>query len=530
MRLRSVVCMGMVIGAVLSLPGAVQSQQTEGWPVSLGFEGLYGKVNFADESLLWDEEIVGGALNLGFGWGFALRGYYWEGRGIDSTQAGGVRSYGGELQFDIGLFDHLKPYLVAGVGELKFDDGYEDQLGETPETATTITLGGGIALDVTRWFRVDVGIRDLAFEREGLVQLPESRSKRIDNTQVTAAVTLTLGRKHRTSAQSQRTATVPVTFVPQGAVVSGGQGVSPAAAAVVGAAAAGGVADPQVKAALHAAGIDTTGIRTDYAATAVEDILDAEVGYVDAKFPAYAPIGQERIPISGERGDTLALRMQWRMHEAFDYVVAQNVEALLQELNEGLETRNVSSDTRRDIMDDARKILAARLGQVQEETELAIPENLRQTEEERERRAKRRRLAFELGGSFGESAAQFVLGGQVGLAAPWSSSMAIVPEVQVGMFDGGSSLLAQGALRYVWDRDGVEPFLGAGIGLLVFGNQVGDRESGSRLVVNPVVGVEIPIEAFSRWFGSSARGLFMEYQGVDFFSIHRVMAGINWSY
>ena len=51
---------------------------------------------------------------------------------------------------------------------------------------------------------------------------------------------------------------------------------------------------------------------------------------------------------------------------------------------------------------------------------------------------------------------------------------------------------------------------------------------GSAFVFNPAIGVNINSKSLQKLFGASAKGYFVELQGVDFFNNTRLIAGVNW--
>ena len=147
---------------------------------------------------------------------------------------------------------------------------------------------------------------------------------------------------------------------------------------------------------------------------------------------------------------------------------------------------------------------------------------------ERAETSRRRRLSGALGGSFGNGT-QLLMGGQLGLAVPWSPSLSFVSDVTLGFFSGGVSTLVQGSLRYFLPKDGVQPFGGLGLGVLVLSDKMGDL-SGANLVLTPILGVEIPATDMKDVFGEKLKGYFVEYQGVGFFDLHRFVFGLNWNF
>ena len=100
-------------------------------------------------------------------------------------------------------------------------------------------------------------------------------------------------------------------------------------------------------------------------------------------------------------------------------------------------------------------------------------------------------------------------------------------EVSLGFFSGGVSTLAQGSVLYHYPNSGAQPYGGLGLGVLVLSDKIGNL-SGANLVVTPILGVEIPAKEMKDVFGERMKGYFVEYQGVKFFDLHRVVFGMSW--
>ena len=131
------------------------------------------------------------------------------------------------------------------------------------------------------------------------------------------------------------------------------------------------------------------------------------------------------------------------------------------------------------------------------------------------------------GGATVSEGGQAVLGARVNLGPFLAAvpALDLVPEVAVGFGSGGTSTLLAANAQYWFGRLGtLQPYVGAGLGLMNFSDEVGSRD-GLDLVVNPSVG--------SAWtFGGSpllrAAQFFVEYQGLDWFDLSRVNAGLRW--
>ena len=497
----------------LVAPSGLAAQNPSTWDLAVSFGTFGGQFQFADSTHLPTQEMFGGSVAVDLGRGVLFRGYYWQGVNEDLAATDPMFGYGGEIQFDLNLFSAVKPFFVGGLGSMEFGADYEDELGRTPQKTTTYDLGAGVALDLARWLRLEVAARNYLFEGPRLED-EEVADTRHSSLLLTGGVTITLGR--RKTAPSVRsviageTAPVPGEYAAPG--VPAGMVLVPRAQAGV------AVLNDSLRG----------GLPTPLADGAVRSILTVEMGYLDALFPDQAKLGEERIPITGERADTLKARLTYRMHEAFDYLATAEAAAVLAELDAQLDAYGITLDAKDEILTAARETLAQRVRLVEAEgREQLIQLDSAMVWEDAEA-LRRRRLSGALGGSFGNGT-QFLLGGQLGFGAPWSPSFSFVPEVTLGFFDGGVSTLVQGSLRYFYPRDGVEPYGGLGLGVLVLSGTLGDL-SGSSVALTPILGVEIPATGMRDVFGEGLKGYFVEYQGVGFFDLHRLVFGLNWGF
>ena len=113
------------------------------------------------------------------------------------------------------------------------------------------------------------------------------------------------------------------------------------------------------------------------------------------------------------------------------------------------------------------------------------------------------------------------------------SSLRFVPELALGWGEGARSVMAVGnvQLRLPTMRLGqfptFTPQLGLGAGLLHFNEEVSGRD-GLDGVLNLGYGAAIDL-----WQSSSNRNvpvLVVEHQGVDLFSLNRLIAGLRWRF
>lgn len=511
----------LLIAAIMSTPSGLAAQKPSPWDLAVSVGAFGGQFQFADSTHLARQEMFGGSAAIDFGRGVSLRGYYWQGANEDLDGTDPIFGYGGEIQFDVHLFSAIKPFFLGGIGIMDFDSSYVDQLDRPLAETTTYTLGGGVALDLARWFRLDVTARNYMFqgpEREGA----ETSDAWHSNFLLTGGVTVTVGRRRNVpsaaSILSGEAAPVPGEYAGSETVLAGAQpGIIMVPISAV-------EQDPlKVAATADSLAIAKSPPLAD---DAVRSILATEIGYLDALFPSLASLGEERLPISGEEADTLRFRLARRMHETFEYLATTESAGVLAALDTQLDAYNITLDAKDEILAAAEETLNQRVRLMEAEGRQLVAQLDSAQTWERAEGARRRRLSGAGGGSFGNGT-QLLVGGQMGLAAPWSPSFSIVPEVALGFFGGATSALVQGSVRYFHPGEGIEPFAGLGLGVLILSGELGDR-SGTNLVVTPILGVEVPAPDMGDVFGSKLKGYFVEYQGVGFFDSHRLVFGLNW--
>ena len=126
------------------------------------------------------------------------------------------------------------------------------------------------------------------------------------------------------------------------------------------------------------------------------------------------------------------------------------------------------------------------------------------------------------------SGTQWVVGARANLGTFLQAlpALRLVPEIAFGFGSGGTStLLAANAQYWPFQLGNVSPYVAAGLGLMNFGDGVAGRD-GWDLVVNPAIGAAWNVAGSPL----GAAQLFAEYQGVDFFDVSRLNAGLRWSW
>ena len=514
------------LGALVSGTPGLTAQAIEGpWGAGIGFEAFAGAIDFNSQLDLERQTVVGALGGLKLGRDVSLLGYYWRGTADDLSRAEDIESWGGEFQFDLNFGSAFKPFLLAGGGRINFLEDYLDEDGEPREDENVLIIGGGLAWDVNRWFRITGTARDY------IIEVPADPVVDGGESTLVSSWMFTGGLQFRLGGQPER--------IGVGAAALAAGGAAPGGAAIVPVPESGQIlvtygADAQF--AGDATTIvtpegDTIAVSGSAAAiVAVNQILQTELGYIDALYPEYTSLEGGRQPLEGERADTLERRMAQRMNEIFDYLMVVESDQVRTTLRAQLEAANVGDDATDQVMARADTVLDARLAQFQATSVVVADEQTLARERYERNKALRRFAAPYMGGNF-SNGGQFLIGGRVGLNTTWQADRwAWVPEVTIGFGGGGVSTLVQGGLQYHFPSSSWwDVYTGLSGGILVLSDQVGDQD-GARFVFTPLVGFSGESAEIAQGLGGGAWGWFAEYQAVGFFDLNRILVGLNWAY
>jgi hypothetical protein len=83
-----------------------------------------------------------------------------------------VHSWGGELDFNLNPGPGISPHLIIGGGNLDYRSGFEED-GMTPEDQTVFIAGAGVDLDLGRHFKIDIKARDYMFSSDELADVQD---------------------------------------------------------------------------------------------------------------------------------------------------------------------------------------------------------------------------------------------------------------------------------------------------------------------------------------------------------------------
>lgn len=118
---------------------------------------------------------------------------------------------------------------------------------------------------------------------------------------------------------------------------------------------------------------------------------------------------------------------------------------------------------------------------------------------------------------------QFIAGGQVWLRTALAL-LSIVPELAIGH---GTSLFGGVGAHVATTSPRTRLYVGLNAGY--FWMSTDDTEF-NEFVLTPKAGFLLNAPGMSGPFGDKALGLMLEYQGLDWFTLHRALIGVRWRF
>lgn len=553
-------------------------------------EPYSGRLRFDDPSGLGDHEIVGGRLGANLSDNLILSGYYWRGmrKGYETTED--LQSYGGEAEFLLGGGRGAVPYLLMGAGKLDFMSDFRDTDGRQRSDKALLILGAGVGFLVNDYLRLNVGARDYILSESDLDDVGSPDELR-HSLAVTGGLSFIIGgtrgagprgagpRATLAQAGPEQGAGVALAPAPSRAVWPGEAG-GPEEAAAEGVASMAAPAPaplppvPSAAAAYGAAPAYEAGKNIVIPAPAVGEIYVryGEPGAVSvitglAVVPAVPGVSGVPVPPGtvGAPGAVAPSGAQLGIQdrEALRKVIDEEIVAALRASGaaarpEGTPAQPDQADLIAQRIADSieQRLSAAAQAQpttivierpqeaappavpapqpevvtpsagVPDSTALALaapgrtPVAGRAVAPGLSRSSK----AYTFTGINLDDPVQWLVGARFD-AAPIrrGSRIWIVPEVEFGLFNKGSLMLVANA-QYDFDASvnihgtRITPYMYAGAGLLHFGKGVGrDR---NEAVLNLGYGVTFDIRKLNAY---------VEHQGVDLFSLHRLILGLRWA-
>jgi len=469
-------------------------------------EPFGGRLKFDDKTRIEDCEIVGGRIGLNVTENLGVRGYYWHGmtKGYNATYP--AQSWGGEAQFFLARGEGALPYLVIGVGSLDFLDKFRDLDGQLRSDRMILTLGGGIGFSVGRNARINIALRDHTFSEPDLGTVG-STDKLRHNLAFTGGVTLIFGGRQddRLDSFGRETAVPLMMTYPPG--------------------------EPAEQAA--ATGGSSQSYQSDKAVVLpVPSVGELYVRYGEPGAVSVAP-GQPQGQTAGLDRETISKMISQEIGassalsgvlgrgdstqaaaERLDILAADLAERIGAHLDRQLQPsgRSVIVQTAQPTAPQTVVIPPTQPGAIEVQAPVVVAPT------------RTPQIAYAYTGINVDHPTQWIFGFRLD-AAPIrrGSKVRFVPEVAPGFFSHGSFMVVANAqydfsvAAKIRDRK-ISPYVYAGAGIIRFGK--GAWPNRTEAVLNLGYGLTVPVK---KWTG------FIEHQGVDLFSLHRVNVGIRWT-
>jgi hypothetical protein len=519
-----------------------------GWTV----EAFSGRLRFDDPSDLGDREVVGGRLGTSISPNLNVCGYYWRGmtKGYETTED--LQSYGGEAQFFLGRGRGAVPYLLMGAGKLDFLSDFRDLGGRERSDKALLILGAGVGLMLSDNVRLAAEARDYMLS-EGDFDEVGSPDQLRHSLAITGSLGFVFGaRRHwergarergqgriedlKPSYQSDNYVTLPVPSVgeiyvrygePGGVTVVSGQeaAAQPAQPAPLPSAAP----MPQMIPAAPAAPAAPSAPAAPAPAGAPAVVAPAVPSATSAPVEA---VDREAVRRMIDEELALALRAA-APAQPESAAAPDQTEALLTRIADALDQRVQTAPARPTtiVIEQPQQVVPVAPEQAPQPAQAIVIPPSQPGEPGRVQIVPpapaapvRPHIAYTYTGVNIDDPAQWVFGARFD-AAPIrrGSSIWIVPEVGFGLFNKGSLMLVANA-QYDFDASvkirstRITPYLYGGAGLLHFGKGAGrDTNEG---VVNLGYGLTFNIYKMNAY---------VEHQGVDLFSLHRLILGLRWA-
>jgi hypothetical protein len=460
---------------------------------TLPVEIFVGRMEFADEFRIEDQDLAGARLGIDLADFFGISGFYWRGVNEDHNGVAPIQAFGGEVQLNLNSGRGITPFLVGGVGRVDFMDGFTDADGNQPEDRTAGIVGGGARLDLGR-----VGL--MAAARSYLFETSDSIGDDLrSNLQLTAGLTFRLG-----SPRSRRAAVV----APPPPVV---------------------VRDTRDTVYVTR---DGERVRRDDEPENFVTIPIPREGEIYLRYgPADSSAVNRRPSIEGgPLTDAQLDAVRRQVLADLEPVLRQLLAAERAELREMVRQELARSGggaltpaAEQRLVEELEARLALRL---RDEVDRVAPgpDGTPQTPGFRPRL---RAWRGYIGGNL-DRPRQVVLGARVDLGPldVRRPALRVVPELAVGAGAGGVSVLMAGNLQYefpVFELGGapVQPYVSGGAGLFYLSEPPRGRASWEA-VLNFGYGAAFPVPG-----RSGGPRLFIEHQGIDLFDLNRLLIGLR---
>lgn len=513
---------------------------------SFKFQPYAGWLDYDNGFGFKDQQFAGARAGIGIGEMVDVLGFYWRGVDDDFSKTEQVQSWGGELDFNLNPGPGVSPRILVGAGSLDYMSGFSENGSAKPDDKVLFIAGAGLDFSLGRRLRAEVRVRDFMFS-ETDVSETSSPDEIFHNWVYSAGLTFGIGGggadreridalgRERWGVKAPEPAAEPS---PEGAPRKAMkrpwaplQGEAPRRVEreilVKETGPTGEPKESQMASPVRTnqgdrvvtLPVPTTGeiyirygepgavtieSKTPPAPAAATTDSAASAAEMEAKVRTAIREGLEgEVPVeapgAGEGAAADSLRMQ-KMLETFE-------NRLIEKLDERIASQVESQVARR----------AAEATPAGPQTLIVTPGGA--IESVASPVAYQRSLGYT--GLNADEPEQMLFGARVDLG-PVGKNPAVIfaPEVAIGLFNETSFLLAA-HLR--WDigttirTKNVNPYVYGGPGLLIFSKKIDDRDK-TEGAFDLGYGV-------SKAFGN--RTFFLEHQGVDLFSLHRIIVGAS---
>jgi len=197
----------LIIGAGVRLPmggGYRATEGTFGILPGVFLEPYVTRIDFDNRLRLAEQHTVGGRAGVDLNQNVGLRAFYWRGVDEDFGEWDDVEGYGAELQFALNTGPGLSPFLLIGGGRLKFQDEFRDLDAMSRTREDHLTLGGGVAIGLGDYTRIELGVRNLLMTVGDEIGDVTSPDQLVSNWQYSAGISLALGARPGQRSASAR--------------------------------------------------------------------------------------------------------------------------------------------------------------------------------------------------------------------------------------------------------------------------------------------------------------------------------------
>jgi hypothetical protein len=179
----------------LAIGGTRGDDDTDSWSAgSIPVEAFAGRLEFDDKSIQ-RQALVGVRTGVDVGQYVGLRAFYWQGRSGNLEERRPLQSYGGEAQLNLTRSRGPSPYLVFGAGRLDFGKDFRDRAGRGRDPETALIGGAGVALRLSDQLRLTAAVRDYLRGPQNLDSL-RSTTQISNNLLYQVGVGFDFGRSH----------------------------------------------------------------------------------------------------------------------------------------------------------------------------------------------------------------------------------------------------------------------------------------------------------------------------------------------